>query len=45
MHALVLLAGLMDKFDDFFSKNRNWILTIGIVIVILGFVLLYKGWK
>ncbi len=41
----VLIAGWMDYVDNFFARNKSWILSIALVIVILGFVLLYKGWK
>lgn len=40
-----LLAGVWDSIDAVFMRYREWILTLGLVVVILGFALLYKSWK
>jgi len=40
-----LVAGFWDMLDAFFMRYREWILTLGLIVVILGFALLYKSWK
>ena len=41
----LLIAGFWNVIDAFFMKYREWILTMGLIVVILGFALLYKSWK